>query len=137
MKYLILIMILGTTLTHAADLTVSFTNLKSDKGQIYIAMWDSAQGFPKDYNQAIETITIAATQTKVKIENLKNGYYAIAIFHDKNSDQTLNTNAMGIPKEAFGFSNNSRLLFGPPSFNKAKFKIEGKDLSKNIEFKYF
>ncbi|MFN7603100.1 MAG: DUF2141 domain-containing protein [Bacteroidota bacterium] len=30
---------------------------------------------------------------------------------------------MGIPKEGYGFSNNVMGSFGPPSFEKAKFKL--------------
>ena len=137
MKLLSLILILSSSIVSAADLTVNITNLKSDKGQIFVALWDSAKGFPKDYNSAIEKIINPASQPLFKIKNLKPGKYAIAVFHDKNSDGELNTNAIGIPKEAFGFSNNSRLLFGPPSFKKAYFKIGNENKSKTIKLKYF
>ncbi|MFM7430954.1 MAG: DUF2141 domain-containing protein [Flammeovirgaceae bacterium] len=32
---------------------------------------------------------------------------------------------MGIPKEGYGFSNNVMGTMGPPSFEKAKFKLSG------------
>lgn len=121
----------------AADLTVDVSNLKSTKGEVFIAMWDAQTGFPKDYNTAIETKVIKATNPTVVLKNLKPGHYAIAVFHDKNSNSNLDTNAMGIPKEGFGFSNNPRLLFGPPNWNKAKFKVGESDLSKKIILKYF
>jgi uncharacterized protein (DUF2141 family) len=31
----------------------------------------------------------------------------------------MNTSALGLPKEGYGFSNNVMGLFGPPSFSKA------------------
>lgn len=130
-------LLISSAFAHAGDLTLEITNLKSSQGEIFIAMWDSAKGFPKDYNTAIETKIIKATNPKVILKNLKPGDYAIAIFHDKNSNQNLDTNSLGIPTEGFGFSNNPKLLFGPPSWNKARFKVNSENSSKIIKMKYF
>ncbi|WP_317168907.1 DUF2141 domain-containing protein [Lunatibacter salilacus] len=35
----------------------------------------------------------------------------------------LRTNALGIPRDGFGFSNDTMGTFGPPSFEKAAFKV--------------
>lgn len=137
MKTLLILTMLMSSSVFAADLTVKVTNLKSTKGEIFIALWDSARGFPSNNDSAIERVIVEPEVAQATIKNLKPGKYAIAIFHDKNSDRVLNTNAMGIPKEAFGFSNNPRLLFGPPKFRKASFTIKNQNITKTIRLKYF
>lgn len=44
---------------------------------------------------------------------------AITAFHDENSDNTLNRNAIGIPTERYGFSNDARGTIGPPTYQEA------------------
>ena len=68
--------------------------------------------------------------------DLAPGKYAISIIHDENNNDKLDTNFIGIPKEGFGFSNNPRIMFGPPSFEKASFEINQAHVIL-IEMKYF
>ena len=44
------------------------------------------------------------------------GKFAVAVFHDENGNDTLDTNLLGIPKEGYAFSENARGFAGPPSF---------------------
>jgi len=46
---------------------------------------------------------------------LKPGYYAIAQYHDENSDHDFNR-TLFVPKEGFGFSNDAPTSIGLPSF---------------------
>ena len=61
--------------------------------------------------------------TQVTLTNLPDGKYALAVFHDKNSNNELDTNFIGIPKEPIGFSKAKMKLFGPPSFKDCAFYI--------------
>ena len=54
------------------------------------------------------------------------GTYAIGIFHDANLNNRLDNYFFGVPREQYGFSNNARGFMGPPSFDDAAFKVEGK-----------
>ena len=47
------------------------------------------------------------------------GYYINA-----NENEKLETNFIGIPEEEYGFSNNARGTFGPPSFESASFTLD-------------
>jgi uncharacterized protein (DUF2141 family) len=58
------------------------------------------------------------------IKNVKPGTYTIAAFHDKNKDDKLNTNMFGLPTELYGFSNNARGTFGPPSLKDQAFEVK-------------
>jgi len=55
-----------------------------------------------------------AQPLEIKIA-LKPGAYAIAAYHDENDNQKLDKAFTGIPTENYGFSNNARGMFGPPS----------------------
>ncbi len=124
--------------TFAADLSIEIKNYKSDQGEVFIALWDNENGFPNDYQTASENHIIKISDKNVlTIKDLPEGKYAIAIFHDQNSDGKLNTNSVGIPKEGFGFSNNPKILFGPPSFKKAQFEITSVDKKIAIQLMHF
>lgn len=60
---------------------------------------------------------VRASGTLLTIPELPAGRYAVAVFHDANGDGKLNTNLVGMPTEAYGFSNDARGVFGPPSLN--------------------
>lgn len=45
------------------------------------------------------------------------------MFHDENSDGRLNRNLLGVPLEQYGFSNNSRGVFGPASWKDSSFAV--------------
>ena len=45
--------------------------------------------------------------------------FAVAAYHDENSDQELTLNRFGIPTERYGFSREARGLTGPPRFEDA------------------
>ena len=65
---------------------------------------------------------------------LPDGIYAIGLYVDSNKNEKLDTNFFGIPKEQFGFSNNAKGRFGPPSFESASFELDAlKEISINLE----
>lgn len=137
MKVLVFTLLLSSKL-FATEIIVNVNGLRTTEGNIQVAVWKSAEGFPGDYTKSWTQKTILATQTRVIFEEATSGYYAIAVFHDKNSDNDLNRNAVGIPTEGFGFSNNPRIIFGPPNFKKAKFEVRENEISEiEIELKHF
>ena len=60
------------------------------------------------------------------------GQYAVGIFHDVNLNNKMDNNFLGLPKEQYGFSNNARALFGPPSYEDAAFELKG-DTKQSID----
>jgi uncharacterized protein (DUF2141 family) len=140
MKSIIALILLSTSL-FAGDLKIIVKNINSNSGMIRMALWDGANGFPKDYTTSIDQISISVSpnnEMTYTFRNLKAQNYALAIFHDVNNDENLNTNALGIPKEPFGFSNNPRLIFGPPTYRKCNFKVNSSGIvTKTIYLKSF
>lgn len=107
------------------QLTINIQNIKSFKGEIIIGVFNTDKDFLKD-GVAIKNYTIdidEATETIV-IKDLPKGEYAVSLYHDENSDQECNRNFLGIPKEAYGFSNNIKPKFSAPAYNDCKFSLE-------------
>jgi uncharacterized protein (DUF2141 family) len=59
----------------------------------------------------------------VVFSKLPAGSYAVAVYHDKKNNKNLEKNYLGIPTEAYGFSNNARRTFSAPSFEEASFMV--------------
>jgi uncharacterized protein (DUF2141 family) len=132
----ILLLMLISSLCHSYDLEINLTDTSSDKGKIAIVIFNSETGFPKLAQHAYFKDFISIKDFPYRI-GLPEGEYAISLFHDENENKELDTNFIGIPKEAFGFSNNVLGLMGPPSFKKAKFKVLKAKNKINIELKKF
>ncbi|QBA65529.1 DUF2141 domain-containing protein [Muriicola soli] len=125
MKYLKYILLLLPCLVMAQnELTIEVEGVQSSKGKINIAIYNHAEGFLKFEEVYISDSAVATTgQTWLKISNLPSGEYALAVFHDENGNNILDTNWLGIPKEPVGFSNSRMKTFGPPSFKECSFNL--------------
>jgi uncharacterized protein (DUF2141 family) len=51
--------------------------------------------------------------------------FAISVFHDENDGGKLDANALGIPRQGVGVSNNRFRSLGPGTFEDAKFAVRG------------
>ena len=118
---------LTSVLAHAADLTIMVKGVRSADGALFLAVYDSDKSFMK-VPQAKTTRRMNASKgdLKIVIPDLPTGKYAIASYHDENGNGKLDTNALGIPQEGYGFSNDARGMFGPPNFSEAVFEFDGK-----------
>ena len=108
------------------DLTVIVSGCKSQNGLLYIALYDDKDVFPAFGEQLIgETVPLyKKSQHEFTFKKLAHRTYAIAVFHDLNSNGKLDKNALGLPLEPYGFSNNARNTFSAPSFSQASFLHE-------------
>ncbi|NNJ88219.1 MAG: DUF2141 domain-containing protein [Eudoraea sp.] len=105
-------------------LVVEVEGVESSSGNINIAIYNKEEGFLKFENVFLSDSTLAnAGITEVQINNLPNGEYALAVFHDENGNNKLDTNWLGIPKEPVGFSQARMKTFGPPSFKECAFRL--------------
>lgn len=105
-------------------LIVKFNGLNSDDGNIKIALCNSDENYKNHTSPFIgKSIPIDNHNAIIEFDDLPFGEYAIKAFHDEDANDDLNTNILGIPTEDYGFSNNVRGMFGPPSWEDAKFKL--------------
>jgi uncharacterized protein (DUF2141 family) len=123
-------------LAQNTSLEVTVKNIKGTKGDIRIGLFTTEAEFLKT---AVKGKVVKANGAEVKVvfEDLPAGDYAVSVIHDENGNEKLDTKAMGIPKEGFAFGNNAMGTFGPPSFDEAKIKLEGKPVQQVISMKYF
>lgn len=100
-------------------LTVEIDGLKNSKGQILFQLLDENQKELKGMRAEIKN-----NKCFIVISDLKPGKYGFRYFHDENNNSTMDKSMLGIPKEGFGFSNNAKGTFGPPSFEKWIFDLK-------------
>lgn len=110
------------SVTHAGDLVVEVDYIKSDQGNVRIALFSNAKDFPKTFSSG-QFISAKTGSVFFTFKDLPAGSYAVSAFHDINSNEKLDTNFIGKPVEPFGFSRDARGIFGPPSFEDAAIKI--------------
>jgi len=110
--------------------------LKDVKGEVRIALFNSEEKYGDKEDPLHAVVLEVKSDTVVWDEaELPFGEYAIAVYHDKNVNGKLDSNFLGIPKEAYGFSNNARGRFGPASWKDAHFIVNEANSSMSIEVK--
>ena len=121
------------------DLQIEITGLRNSKGTVLVALYDNAEYFPDESSRtaAHGSATIVNGKAMVHFTNLPSGKYAAAIFHDENNNGKMDFNMLGIAKEGYGFSNNAKAKFGPPSFAKAAFLLSANKTNLGIKATYF
>ncbi len=118
-----------------ATVIVKITGLLSEKGQVKIAMFNSPATWLGDHPKYNTTIDVDGQAVSWKLNDIPYGDYGIAVFHDENKNGKMDKNFLGIPQEAYGFSNNMRVTFGPPGWDKSKFAVKGPTTEVSIEVK--
>ncbi|MDA0996925.1 MAG: DUF2141 domain-containing protein [Proteobacteria bacterium] len=104
----------------SADLTIEVSGLRSSQGTVHVAIYDRPEAFPKSDGMLNEiTVPITGKLATALFSGLTPGRYAVAVYHDENSNNEFDQGLFGIPLEDFAFSNGARAFFGPPSFSDA------------------
>ena len=109
----------------SAELVIKILNIEENNGLIHFAIYDKPEFFPENEGKKIgfkKKIT-ELINDQVTITDLEESFYAVAIYHDKNSNDNFDT-FLSIPQEKFGFSNDAKVFFGPPSFDEAAFYLK-------------
>ena len=106
----------------ASDLELSIGPVNAAQGSLRVAIYDSAQTFRKTAVQQ-QVVPASAGTVKVRFANLNPGDYAVAVFHDRNGNEKLDANLLGVPSEPYGFSVVTGTLSGPPAWKDVKFNL--------------
>ena len=135
-KIFIMVFVLGSTVVFAQQntLTVNITGINSIKGNVYVYLYTSEDGFPIKISKAngFKKAKVISNSVTVYFKNLKPGTYAVSVYQDIDTNGKINQNFLGIPKEPVSVSNNAKGFMGPPKYEDAKFYL---DTSKSIEIK--
>jgi uncharacterized protein (DUF2141 family) len=111
-----------------ANLAVSISGIRNDKGQVFIQLWNTAAGFPRQSDNAYKYVAIDANKAvngviTTNFSGLAPGIYAISILHDENRNGKMDTNAFGVPNEGWAVSNNVITHMHAPSYEQARFQL--------------
>ncbi|WP_113924415.1 DUF2141 domain-containing protein [Cognataquiflexum aquatile] len=128
MKLLILFLTMSALFLvnqNPTTLSLQVTRVKNDQGLVRVLLFKGEAGFPDDEAKAFKSASVKIKDGKAVIDfgAVPEGTYALSVFHDSQNTGKLRTNSFGIPRDGYGFSNNSMGTFGPPSFEKAAFKV--------------
>jgi uncharacterized protein (DUF2141 family) len=116
-------------------ITVKFNNLLGLGGHLAIGLFNNPETFPKkDVGKKGISIAIEDSVIEYTFEKLQTGTYALAIYHDENSNGEFDRSFFGWPIENYVFSNYAEGSFGPPSFEDASFFLKD-SLLIELEFK--
>lgn len=109
----------------ATELRLQVAGLKP-RGQLMILLFDAERSW-KAKADAVREIKrrVSAATAEIRFDGLTAGVYGAMVFQDLNLDGKMNFNMLGMPTEPYGFSNDSRGLFGPPAWGKAAFRFGG------------
>ena len=110
----------------ADSVTLIITSYTKSAKKIYLAVFTETTqaGFPSGTPFfTTRLVPNSAGAITYYIPDLPPGRLAVSAFHDLNGNQDLDTNALGMPIEPYGFSNNVHGLFGPPNFSDVAIQI--------------
>lgn len=118
-------LIINATISYSQrTLTVIITNVQKQEGLIEIGLYNDSEKFPVVGEQyKVVRLKPEGKELKHTFTGLEDGKYAISIYHDENADNKCNRNLIGIPTEAYAFSNNFRPKFSIPTFKDCSFLV--------------
>lgn len=120
------------------DLNINITNIKEQKGVIRVGVFRTEEDYKQKVNQVRKgTYPVAGKTLTVTYHQLPAGFYAIILFHDLNDNDRNDSNAIGIPQEPFGLSNNIKPGVGLPPFSKTQFEVKSENKVVDIELQIY
>lgn len=117
-------LLLAPLAASAADLRVTVSDGPATTATLYVALFDSPEGFAADKSVAAQIAPLRNGSAQVVFLGLPAGRYVLKLFADENGNAKIDTNMMGLPTERYGFSNDARGNFGPPTFDAAALRID-------------
>lgn len=133
----------------AAELRLTINGIRSDNGEVLIALYDNAAGFKSAIGHAAkrglvpDSGRLIGTAIRAKrgaqstvFTQLPPTRYAAIVIHDEDDDGRLDENALGVTTEGYGFGNDAQGLLSAPSFEAAAITIGNADVSTSITLIY-
>jgi len=119
-------------------LNVEVTGVRSSNGLMAVTIYaDDSSRFLVSKG-SLDVVRFPAQQGTFRgcVKLPKNGVYAIAVYHDEDGSRKINRSGLGLPTEAFGFSNNPSTLAGIPAFRSVRLSVPKPNLTTRINLTY-
>ena len=131
--------LLNTSLiAQKSTLNLTVENIQKAEGKVMIAVFKGVENFLEDDKDIASKIALVEKMGELSIvfPNLPFGDdYSVAVYHDVNSNEKLDTNLFGVPIEPYGFSNNARSKWGAPKYKIARFELNQSEKNMVIQVK--
>jgi len=113
------------TAAKTGQVIVDVVGLHSAQGRVFVALWCNGTGFPGEVKKACASKVANAQKGRLRVvfDAAPVGDFAVSMIHDENSNNTLDRNFLGIPKEGWGASRDAKASFGPPSYPDARLTL--------------
>lgn len=117
-------------------LNVVAEGVKSSEGLIAITVYEDVRSrfLAKGGSIWVGRVKAEKGSTRGCVFLPKTGVYAIALYHDENSDRNFNRSLL--PEEGYGFSNNPSTLAGLPAWRSVRLNVPKTNLTTHIDMKY-
>jgi uncharacterized protein (DUF2141 family) len=107
-------------------LTVNVERVKTDRGPVLCDLFNAGDGFPGPSPIIGGSIRLEASGAPVCTwKELPPGTWAVSVIQDENSNGRLDMNTFGVPTEGYGVSNNALPATSAPTFEGARFDLDG------------
>lgn len=122
----------------ATWLRVEVEGVRSSRGLVAVTLYadDASRFLVKHGSLYVGRVKAQAGTTEACIHIPRPGTYALAIYHDANGNQKFDRTMIGLPAEAYGFSNNPSTLFGLPNFGSVRFAVARSGQTMRVRLKY-
>ncbi len=113
----------------AGQIKIVVSNIKEEIGTIHFGVYDNPENFLEEDSRILGGYETVGKVLKdgLLIKDLDEATYALAIYHDKNSNQKFDS-FLSIPQEMYGFSKNAEVFLGPPKFEDASVFVGRDDI---------
>jgi uncharacterized protein (DUF2141 family) len=118
---------------------VKILDIRNSTGTVACALFEASAGFPSEFLHSatnVMIIKIRKSQARCDFMDIPPGTYAMVVIHDENMNGKLDTNALGIPREGYGFSNDAKKWLGTPAFSAASFLYDGQNVDLTMTLNY-
>lgn len=87
-----------------ATISVPVSTVRNSSGLVFIALYEQRNWLEPGRYLAAKKVRAQKGTVVTNFNNLPRGRYAVAVWHDENANNRVDTNALGLPKEGYGFS---------------------------------
>jgi uncharacterized protein (DUF2141 family) len=123
--------------SESPSLQIKVSNVKKTRGVIVADLHDDVKENFLDWEKVVLRVRATAIggETSFCMPVPTTGTYAVAVYHDKNSNAFFDKNFLGLPKERFGMSNNPKFTTKSPKFEEAIFNVPAEGVDMEIKLR--
>ncbi|MFC2113284.1 DUF2141 domain-containing protein [Bacteroidota bacterium] len=113
--------------------------MRSEKGLIRLALYDHQDQFPDEPARSFSFRKELNTDRSMEIvlDSIPKGKYVISLLDDEDENDRMDFNILRMPKEGYGFSNNTKVGLKCPPFEECSFLVTEERICLEIVLQYF